>query len=334
MLASIFYKTSSQLTRQGRDFTEGQWWLFVHPWVLCGDLSPLKCSVSAADTFLLGSGFPKLTKTWEASGLWLMVGGRQGCVLLHTQAAQDWGREGLRVLREAWPGSSGLLVPNSGLWIPCSRNPARSPTAGQIARNRSPCSRPPLPACHPAPECCCCGRVKTLKPGGLVLWFSPGLAPPTSIFFQLRMRFPGELCKKAWRVQGDRVQLCAQSTIPGQWGGAWREGLPQAGAGRPGWIAGECQAKGKPQDCVTQPSSFQSETEVREGKQGPEITGLTGSRVSFWPGGPSLSIRSTSKAPPSRARWELPGNTMVGRGSRPDTVGGWTGSLAPLCFLL
>lgn len=24
---------------------------------------------------------------------------------------------------------------------------------------------------------------------------------------------------------------------------------------------------------------------------------------------------------------------MVGRGSRPDTVGGWTGSLAPLCFL-
>lgn len=46
----------------------------------------------------------------------------------------------------------------------------------------------------------------------------------------------------------------------------------------------------------------QSETEPREGKRGPEITELTGSRVSFGPGGPSLSIRSIGKGAPKQGQ--------------------------------
>lgn len=116
------------------------------------------------------------------------------------------------------------------------------------------------------------------------------------------MRFPRELCKTQ-TVQGDRDQLCMQSALPGQWTGAQRrEGLGQTEAGRPGWTAVEHQAKGKPQDCDAALIVSQSETEPREEKWGPEITELTGSRVSFGPGGPSLSIRSISKGAPKQGQ--------------------------------
>ena len=63
----------------------------------------MKCLVSDADTFLLGSGFPKFIKTWGASGLWLMGRGEGGkavfsCTLRLPRTGDG---EGLRMLREA-----------------------------------------------------------------------------------------------------------------------------------------------------------------------------------------------------------------------------------------
>lgn len=112
---------------------------------------------------------------WSASsplGL-LLWGQKQSCVL---QAVKDLGREssgcpGKQVQKAQFSWGCVLISDPSA----AGTSPLNS---GQTATNQSPRPRPPaaclLPAClvTRTPEGCSSGRVKTIKPGRLVMWLS------------------------------------------------------------------------------------------------------------------------------------------------------------------
>lgn len=181
LLASISYQTSSRHIRQGRDPSIHRGTVttfFAHLWILRGNLFPKSAaSVSKSQCLSAQATVSRALVCPQPPCIQplgpLAMGPKQSCVL---QAVKDLAREssgcpGKQVQKAQFSWGCVLISDPSA----AGTSPLNS---GQTATNQSPHPRPPaaclLPAClvTRTPEGCSSGRVKTVKPGRLVMWLS------------------------------------------------------------------------------------------------------------------------------------------------------------------
>ena len=145
---------------------------------------------------------------------------------MHTQAAQDLGAASACSEKQAQEAQVSWFV----VLVSDPRAPGTQPTHPRANSNEPVTLLKAPAACLSARLLSAAAVAAGLKPGGLVLWFSPGLERPASIFFLPALNEGAESA-------GSRGPSVHQSTVSGQWGGAQRrKGLPQKGASRLGLL--------------------------------------------------------------------------------------------------